>query len=261
MNRTEFDLEIVQIMTGNKGLSFSALKSFRLSPRHFYAYKMDKVTTKAMEEGIMFHMAILEPERFKNEYWVLDDSSKIAEIGGASPRATKAYKEWVISEEAKNPGKKRIEKADFDNFLSIGEYLTKCSATKELMSGLIEKEFPFEFDQDGFKINGRIDGMGPDYIIDLKKVANASFNKIKWVIRDSFYDMQGSIYCHAKNKKQYYLIFCDLDCNVTVVKLSEETLKHGFLVFCISLEDFRRCAEEDLWNSSYEFYNNGFIEV
>jgi hypothetical protein len=214
-----------------------------------------------MNQGVMFHMAILEPERFKSKYWVLDDSSKITEIGGGNPRLTKAYKEWVIEQDILNSGKERISKQDYDLYLGMGDYLNKCSATKHLMAGLIKKEVDIEFNLCDFLVNGRIDGEGEDYLLDLKKVADASFKKVKWIIQDMFYDMQGGIYAHAKRKHKYYIIFIDASCNVTVVKLSEETLKNGFGAFAVALQEFRRCAEEELFYSSYEFYNNGFIEI
>ena len=122
----EFYQEIDSIMQGKAALSFSSLKAFRQSPKHFYNYKFDKETTKAMTEGKMFHLAILEPEKFKSEYWVLDDSAKVTEIGGGNPRATKIYKEWVAEQVTKNEGKEMISKQDYDLYLGMGDYLMRC---------------------------------------------------------------------------------------------------------------------------------------
>lgn len=264
MQSEEFKKEVEQIMSGEKHLSFSALKAFMTSPKHFYAYKTDKETTKAMEAGKLFHMAILESEKFKENYWVLDDSEKCAELinnGSKSPRATTIYKDWLSAEVSKHEGQEMISKEDYDLYLSMGAYLHQNNATKHLMNGLIEKESDFEFEHLGFNVKGKIDGLGSDYIIDLKKVADASFKKVRWIIEDMMYDMQGGIYCASKRIKKYYLIFIDSSCSVTVVKLSEGSIQSGFGKFEIALDEFRRCAEEDLFNSSYEFFNGGFIEV
>lgn len=261
MKNKEFDEEIVKIINGEKHLSFSAIKSFMSSPRHFYAYKTDKKSTKSMDDGKIFHMACLEPEKFKDEFWVLDDTDKCAEIGGASPRSTKMYKDWVVIKDAENIGKSKISKTDFDTYLSMSNYLAECTATKDLMSGLIGRESEFEFTHDDFLIKGKIDGEGSDYLIDLKKVADASYKKVRWVIEDMMYDMQGAIYCKSKGVSRYFLIFIDAICNVTVVKLSTASLERGYNKFDVALSEFQRCAEEDLFNSSYEFYNGGYIEV
>ena len=49
--------------------------------------------------------------------------------------------------------------------------------------------------------------------------------------------------------------------NVTVVKIGEETLQTGFVAFEAALSEFERCIEEDAFNSSYEFFNNGYIKI
>lgn len=259
MESIEFKQEIEAIYKGEKHISFSALKAFLQSPKHFYNYKMNKETTKAMEQGKIFHMACLEYDKLMSKYWVLDDSEKIEEIGGAKPRSTKVYREWKEKQIQLNSGKEMISQEDLDLYTSMKDYLYQCSATKHLMEGLIHKEKPFEFEYDGFKVKGQIDGEGKDYCIDLKKCADASFKKIRWVIEDMMYDMQGAIYSHAVQKQDYYLIFIDPNINVTVVKIGKEKLQAGFNKFAVGVEQFRNCIEEDKFYCSYEFFNNGYI--
>lgn len=261
MESIDFKKEIEQIYKKEKHLSFSALKAFLQSPKHFFRYKTDKTTTPAMEEGKMFHMAILEPEIFKKRYWVLDDSEKCVEIGGKVPRNTKVYKEWKQDQIDANAGRELITKEDYDLYLKMGDYLYECSATSWIMEGLAYKEKDFEFEHLGFKIKGKIDGEGKDYCMDLKKVADASFKKVKWVIFDMFYHMQAAIYSAAVKKADYYLVFIDKAINVTVVKIGKETLDTGWTAFESALNEFQRCIEEDSFNSSYEFFNNGYIEI
>lgn len=256
-----FAVLINDIMTGKKSLSYSALSKFLKSPRHFKDYKTgDKEVTKAMEEGKMFHMACLEPDKFEQAYWVLDDTDKCNDIGGAKPRSTKVYKEWVAEQDAKNEGRTRIDKKLYDTFLNMSQALRLNSSTKKLMSELVNKEEGIEFEHDEFNIRGFIDGVGSDYLVDIKKVADAQFKRVKWDIKDMNYDMQAGMYCNAKKGcSNYYLIYIDASCHITVVKLTKETIEGGFSKFETALEDFRMCAEQDLWNSSYEFYNGGLI--
>lgn len=261
MESTDFKKIIEQIFNKEKGLSFSSLKEFLQSPKHFFKYKTDKKTTPAMEEGKQFHTAILEPAKFKEQYWVLDDAVKCAEIGGKVPRNTKLYKEWKQEQINANAGRELIGKEDYDIFLEMGEYLYKCSATKWIMEGLVHKEKDFEFEHKGFKITGKIDGEGITYLMDLKKMADASFKKIKWAIFDMRYNMQGAIYSAAADNKDYYLVCIDKGINVTVVKISKDTLQLGWEAFECALSEFQRCMEEDSFDSSYEFFNNGYIEI
>lgn len=256
-----FDEEIESIMNGERSLSYSALKAFLKSPKHFYEYKTDKVTTDAMEQGKLFHMACLEPDKFKEKYWVLDDSDKCAEIGGAKPKGTKVYKEWVDEQVALHQNQLMISKEDYCLYLKMSEYLTINSATKDLMKGLKFKEKSFSFEHDGFKISGKIDGEGAGYTLDLKKVSNAEFKRVKWSVKDDEYHMQGAIYCAASGMNNHYLIFIDNNCNVTVIKLSKETLEEGWSRFELALNKFSECAETNSWKNSFEFYNNGYIEI
>src|SRR4051794_5238924 len=86
---------VSQLLKGEMRLSYSALCAFKESPAKFVQYKMkQKVTTEAMIFGSMVHCLILEPGDFDNRYFTLDDTQKCNDIGGAKPRATKAYKEW-----------------------------------------------------------------------------------------------------------------------------------------------------------------------
>lgn len=261
-NKEAFDLIIEQIMSGEKKLSFSSFKPFFKSPKHFYSYQMEeKEETKAMTEGTMFHMAILEPERFENEYWVFDDSEKVAEIGGGNPRLTSVYKKWKEEIFAKNEGKEAITKELKETLIFIRNYLKNNSATKHLLFGDGQNEVNCEFEYEGLLFHGRIDRIGKNFIVDLKKVADASYEKNRWNIKDSLLDVQAAMYCMAKGIKTYYLIFVDLDCNVCVVKFGEETLNMAWEKFKTGVENFITCAETDGFMSSYEFYNNGFVLI
>ena len=263
-----FATEVNDIMNGVKHLSYSALSQFLKSPRHFKAYKEDKEVTKAMEEGKRFHMACLEPEKFNETYWVLDDTDKCNELilGGAkSPRASKVYKEWRAEQDSLHIGKERLDKDEFDKYVRMNDALRSNRIAGKLMAGLTETEKFFKFQHDGFLFKGAIDGIGENengkYLIDLKKVADASYKKIRWNIHDMNYDLQGGLYSESENCKEYYLIFVDSSCNITVVRLLPETLEKGFEKVEFAISKFEECAELDAWSDSYEFYNGGYINL
>jgi hypothetical protein len=250
----EFNETIEKIFNKEKALSYSALSAFLKSPRHYYKYVMDKETTEAMEKGKRFHMAILEPEEFAKSYFILDDSEKIKEIGGAKPRGTKDYKDWKAKQLALNEGMEQIDKKEYDTYKDMIKALKQHSVCKDILFGKDgENEKPFEFD-DVFKIKGKIDRATPKYTVDLKKVADASYNKIKWDIERMNYDLQAAIYSKANRTNLHYLIYIDEGCNITVVQVGEETLVRYESKFDFAMESFSRCLEEDKWNYSYDFW-------
>lgn len=256
-----FETIIEKIMSGEKGLSYSLLSKFLESPRHFKRQLKEPEVTQAMIDGRRFHMAVLEPEIFIEKHWVLDDTEKIKEIGGGNPRATKLYKEWKAIKESENEGKELISIDDFNMFMAMKQALYSNPSTKPLMESLTEKEKFVSVEYEGFKINMKIDGLSEEIILDLKKVANSKFKKIKWDIRDKHYDMQAGLYEYATGIHEYYLPFIDAGCNITLVKLTTGTLSEGFSKFEMAIERFIECAEQDLWNSSYEFWNGGYVNI
>lgn len=261
----EFNSIVEKIISGESHLSYSALSQFLKSPKHFYNYKMNFEQTQAMIEGQMFHCAVLEPEKFKEKYYVLDDSAiceQLIDEGAKSPRSTKKYKEWLQSFRDSQTCEE-ISKELFDTLIKMSDYLRVNSATKELFRNAKETESPFLIEYSGFKLKGSIDLIGEDkqgeYIVDLKKVADASYNKVKWDIERKNYHLQGGLYSHATGIKRYYLIYIDKECNVTVVQLSTGTLESGIDKLEFVLDKFYECAETDSFFESYNFYQDFIV--
>jgi len=273
----KFAKEIEMIMNGEKALSFSSLSQFMESPKHFKIYKTAKQeATKAMEEGKMFHMACLEPEEFKKKYYILDDSEIIEELkkkGAKNPRAKNEYKEWLHQTEEKNSGREHIDADLYETFIAMGKALNANHASGPLMAALTEKEQGFKFmHHDQLLVSGKIDGYGVikenntiyeagEFTADLKKVADARFAKLKWKIKDLRYDVQGVIYNKAKSIKRHYLICIDMNCNITVILISNDAWGRADECFQDAMERFIDCAETDQWDASYEFWSQQAYQI
>jgi hypothetical protein len=252
----EFKEHLEKIYNGEKALSYSALSAFLKSPRHYYKYVMEKETTPAMEEGKRFHMAMLEPEKFKEKYFILDDTEKVNELiagGSKSPRNTKDYREWKQKQLDLNAGKELIDLEEYETYMRMIEALNNHSVCKGLMNGEGENEKHVKYEDD-FKMQCYIDRATKSYTVDLKKVADASFHKIKWDIERMNYDLQGVICSKSNKTSNHYLIYIDKGCNITVVLMNEEKLKTYEVKYNHALESFARCLEEDSWNMSYDFW-------
>jgi len=252
----EFKAVLKRIFDGEKALSYSSLSSFLKSPRHYYKYVMEKETTEAMEKGKRFHMAILEPEEFAKAYFILDDTAKMLEIGGAKPRGTKVYKEWKESQIQLHSGKELIDQKEFDTYQQMIQTLKYHSVCKDILFGEDgENEKPFEFIEE-YKIKGKIDRACKGYTVDLKKVADASYLKVKWDIERMNYDLQAVIYSKANRTNKHYLVYIDEGCNITVVEVIPETLERWEEKYNNAIYSFTKCLEEDKWNMSYDFYQS-----
>jgi len=184
---------------------------------------------------------------------------------------------WVAEQDVINQGKERLSKQDYDTYMNMSNALNRNSSSKVLMNCLTEKEVGFEIEIDGFKLRGKVDGageiteayavndldliVGEKFQIDLKKVADATYKKLRWNITDMNYDLQAGLYSSGRRISTYFLVFIDKMCNITVVKLSRDTLDSGYAKLENALSEFTRCAEENKWHASYEFFNGGYILV
>lgn len=256
----EFREEIDLIFKGEKCLSFSSLKQFIESPLKFYQYKTEKKDTEAMFKGKVFHKICLEPEDFENHYYVLDDSEIISELlgeGAKTPRATKKYKDWKAEFIQGVGGKQEVKEYLYLKYKLMSDYLRTNSATKDyFINSSYEEKATFE--HDGLQFICYVDIL-QEKTIDLKKVTDSKFKKIRWLIEDELHHMQGAIYNLACKKASHDLIYIDENLSVNVVKLTKETLQKGYERFEFAVQEFYRCAEEDAWLSSNEFFNGGYI--
>lgn len=270
-----FAQEIDLIMSGEKHLSYSALSKFCESPLHFKRYKINKKffpedqDTKAMEEGKIFHMCLLEPEKFMKKYMWMDDSDiveKLRKEGSKSPRSTKKYKEEVAKFLEARPGMEVLKKEDWQTYMAMSYAANKHIEAGPILKAMDSKESKFEYEHNGFKLLGFYDGEGSNYngapfTGDAKKIASLVPKKLKWEIYDRRYHLQGGLYSLARNSRQHFLIFVDKSINVQVVQLENETLDDGIHLLETTLQNFEDCAAESRWNEGYEYYNGGLVKI
>jgi len=166
-------------------ISKSGLDLIRRSPAHYYAHylspnKLERVETQALFTGTASHALILEPDKFDAEYYLFDDSHKVAELernGAKRPRLTKEYKEWMAEIEAENIGRVALPPKDYEYYRQIQNSLNNHSAARALLSnGVAETTVVWEDFETGAPCKCRPDWL--DYssrlIVDLKFVADAS---------------------------------------------------------------------------------------
>lgn len=239
---------IKQYNEGTLKLSYSSIKQFMRSPKDFIDYKIGvKETTDSMAFGTMLHCLILQPHLFEEKYTT--DTDICAEIGGAKPRATSKYKEWVS-------GQKKIIVAadDLELAKKMAEAVRTNRAVFPLLERLKEFESSIEFTYKGFIIRGFTDASGDDIIIDVKMTKDAEFKAFQREIVNLGYWMQAGIYdLHANREKQYYLIAVDKRLSVSVHLMEEEYLDFAGRKLDSTLEDFENCVMTNSFNSSLEY--------
>ena len=234
--------------------SYSRLKKLKIAPAMVL---VETESSPAMELGTALHSYILQPEKFKEEYHVVDDTKIIAEIGGKNPRATTKYKEWANT----LPNDKKLLKlAEIDYFEYAKKQLEKNRFFNYIMKGaILEEKIIFNY-----KINDNISlecSAIPDIvnvekkvIIDLKTCQNASKNQFQKDCAKFDYHIQSAMYIQSCKEKYG-------DGDWTFMFLAVETKEPYLFQFFECDEQFVSVGKHDtemlllLWNDCLE---NGF---
>lgn len=190
--------------------SKSFLNQFRKSPLHAWHYMhARKEATAAMRFGTMYHAFI--DGTYQGRY--VCDYEKCQEIGGASPRATKLYKEWVAEQTCEI-----VTVTEHEQVVAMIAQLRKNEIVQKINAFDLVQEQPFYAEIDGYKIKCKPDGMqlfrGKDkqhLLIDWKTTDKLEY--IESTIYKYGYEVQAAMYSeiisllHGGNETNFMFIF------------------------------------------------------
>lgn len=251
------DTLIKKITSQESHLSYSALINFAKSPRHFIEYKLrKKERTPAMIFGSMLHCLVLEPDKFEERYFLMDDTEIIAQIGGGNPRGTKAYKEWKAGEleEAQKSGKEVVMPPETLKARLMASQVNNNYVAAKKMSKCEFREVKLEFKYGGYSFMGFVDAMGDAISIDLKSCPDADPRKFQRKVIDMGYHIQGALYGIDMPDHDFYNIAVDGSGNVSVHQYASDLLNFGREKLDLLLAKFNECVEKNLWHLSHEFW-------
>lgn len=245
------------LMHHESHLSYSSLSAFKKSPRAFIDYKLGiKEETEAMIYGSLLHCFVLEPGEFEKRYMVIEDADICAQIGGAKPRATKAYKEWYNAAIAEAGGRIIVEANDMMAAKISAVNIRHNRASQKILNMTPEHEKPIEWEYKNFCFKGFIDGIGEKAIVDLKTCADANPDKFQRDLIQRGYYLQAAMYLYATGEvRDYYIIAIDKMNGVSVHKLENKLIEHGMEEYDKLLDKFNQCILADAFDQSFDFYS------
>lgn len=247
---------ISRIMSGQDHLSYSSLNAFKSSPADFIKYKLgEREETDAMIYGSMVHCLVLEPEEFDKRYHALDDADICVQIGGAKPRATKAYKEWKAVALQEAAGRILVETEDMEHAKLVAKNVRMNRASLKILKKCPLRERGIEWDYMNFRFKGFIDLDGEEDTADLKTLPDASPKKALRTIQEMGYHMQQAMYRKGMGaKKKHYIIAVDKKGGVSTWELNEKLMEHGVEMYHNLLVRFNQCILQDAWDQSHDFW-------
>lgn len=259
-------------------LSYSALKNFALSPRHFIKYKLRKfVQTDAMKAGQLLDCLITTPDKFDTDY-VVSDASRPTGKGGImcdalligapmsealnhagytnkpTAKSLDAIMGFVEFQKA-NEGKIIISESEYDFAKSKEKALLKNEASRWIIDQITETQIKCEWERYNYRWHGYADMQGEHIMCDLKSMgADASPRKVKYTIRDMKYNWQASMYTDSQQKKRdYYIMAIDNNLNITVMQIDKHSLYEAREEIDEAMVRFKKCMFKNAWSESYNF--------
>ena len=216
---------------GKPHLSYSSLKYALGDMRLWEMYMRGqlKKESDALTFGSLYDMMLFEPEKVNDQFYNLDDSDIIADIGGKYPRNTKKYKEWKAQVAEENSDKTLISSEDWKKASEMIERLEACGLLSSYLSGKYQVEF--NEDIDGVPVKGFLDCLGDGFITDSK--SSRSVSKFRYDVNSFSYDIQAYIYTSVFGIKDYYWVVQEkaYPFYPALVKCSDETLFKGEMKF------------------------------
>jgi exodeoxyribonuclease VIII len=141
------------------GVNWSALKHIGVSPLYYRHMASQSFDSPAMLVGRAVHCAVLEPEAFESRYVTQPD------FGDLRTKAGKAMRD------AFNPGGREVlTVAQRETVSDMATAVSQHDTANRLVRGLTHRELPVFWTDaaTGLRCKGRLDGVGPGYILSLK---------------------------------------------------------------------------------------------
>lgn len=224
----------------------STLVEMERSPAHYrWAVDHPKEATESMALGKAFHTLVLEPELFKQQYYVAAEKVR---------RATKKWDEL----EVEAAGRTILKPDEFSELNAMASAIAAHPEARRCLDAckLHETSLSWTDLSTGEKCKMRADALSlPDnVVIDLKTTVDASPLGFERAIIAYKYHWQAAMYCdglEAYAKKPFTFVFIAVESEapwgVGVYILGAEMLENGRRGYKAALQKVAECKAKNSW--------------
>ncbi len=220
------------------------------TPARFKALYIDKTfkqESKSMSGGQAFHMRILEPDKFAEQYQILPPEIK-----------TRRGKVWEAFQ-AENPNVIILTKGEMADLDGMAESLKNHEEAQKILSKTAEVEKGFFWEEDGIECRGKFDGRTADNIyFDIKTTKSVKSRSLSNSLKDYGIATQAVHYTAGIEAnfgvvEDYVIIAIESKApfEVRVFKIGIDTLIKAETMRQNALEKYRQCKLTGVW-SGYE---------
>ena len=226
----------------DRPLSYSSIKEFAKSPRHFMNYRnKPKETTPALTYGSALHCMLLQPQEFNNQFVVIPKLDM----------RTKDGKETYARLEAESIGKTMIDDKLHNEIFGVAEYVKSNPEFEILMSGA-KTEVKEASEIFGLPFITIKDIVKADSVVDIKTVQSGQIDNL---IKDFFnyqYHIQAAVY---GGNFAFYVIEKGEPYYNGLIQVSADFMRYGKKELERLCVGFNYCLEHpECFNMSYDFW-------
>ena len=265
---------------GNKDyIGSTSVKLYKKSPLHYKTHKVE--TSPALEFGTLYHTFVLEPDKFKEEYYLFDDSiiceelvsgayfdDKGKQIFAKSPRANKIYKEWFANQMIICNDRKMVGNEELEMIKKMKDTLFSHPYARYLLTGGIS-ELSHYTELNGVKVKVRPDHMfrKKKICVDLKTAKSAKHDEFPRAAYDLGYHVSAAMYSDVLEQiytpgEPWTFFFVVQEKTFpyafNIFKSSPQFMSIGQYEYEILLEQHRYCLENDDYRGYQVFADNKF---
>lgn len=234
----------------SEGISRSGIMEYMKSPLHYHHKYLNpeyiiKPSSPDMVFGSAFHCAVLEPSKFKEDYYISQNFDKRTTIGKAG------YAKSLIE----SKGKILIEQSDLDIIKEMHNMLEEDNKASELIRGAqYEKSIYWIDEETGITCKARPDIWHDGFIVDLKTTRDASYRAFSRDFYSMGYALQlGIMHEATKSIGKPITTFIDLAIEklppyaFAIYTIDESVLEFGINQFHHYLKLIKESVDKDKW--------------
>ena len=230
------------------------------------------VSTPAMILGELVHCMVLEPEKVPERYFIAPNVNGATKEGKAAWQ--KIYADFVadvgpefkmtqgeVIQAVKDAtGTTVVSDKVYNDAKFRAQQVAKNAAGRHVLDMITETERKVEYEFEGLKFSGRIDGLGHRMIMDLKNVPDATLDKATGAIWSRRLHWQAFGYDRALNGgNQYFVVCVDGTGETSVHAFNQRHLDNAEKQLVKYIWYFKRAIVESIfdpsvWDMSQDFW-------
>ena len=202
-------------------------------PQHLKMYyeRGGSEDTDALIFGRAAHCLLLETETFNGRFYAIDDEEICLEIGGARPRTTKKYKEWIEPLKAENAHRQLLSLSDIDTITNMVDKAMSYKQVREMVESANLREKIYQKELKGVQCKIKVDAINTsNFILDYKTMRDPAIIKnAHKSVRNFGYKRQGAFYSDVAGVDDFWFLFQEktYPYTVSLAKLSPESRNEG----------------------------------